>query len=416
MGTGFHAIPFPIYILGLLFIAVAVRQVGRIQLPIWVSMSCAAGLVLLTGQISFIAAWHSINWEVIIYLWCVFVIGQALESSHYLERVSLNIFQKIHHKKILLLMFIMLFALCSALLMNDTIAIIGTPIVLLLSSRLHLPRKILLLTLAYTLTLGSIMSPIGNPQNLLIASTGLKTPFATFSESLFVPTLINLFLLYCIVLLLYRKHFQGAFTPIAPKNPLDTRLALLCQVSTLLLISLILVNLFASLFLAKQPLSFGAIALISAAPILLGSRRRFEILRDLDWHTLLFFIAMFIFMQSVWSTGFFQSLLTQTLGLDLTAPTTILLSSLSLSQLTSNVPLVALYLPLLKGSSPDTYLLLAVGSTLAGNMLILGAASNVIIIQNAEKRRAAAFSFWDFLKLGIPITVLNVWVYWLFLR
>jgi Na+/H+ antiporter NhaD/arsenite permease-like protein len=58
---------------------------------------------------------------------------------------------------------------------------------------------------------------------------------------------------------------------------------------------------------------------------------------------------------------------------------------------------------------------LAAGSTIAGNLTILGAASNVIIIQNAEKKSGATLSFWDFVRIGVPLTIVNVGVYWLFL-
>jgi len=91
--------------------------------------------------------------------------------------------------------------------------------------------------------------------------------------------------------------------------------------------------------------------------------------------------------------------------------------SVVLSQLISNVPLVALYLPVLIqiGASTKEMMALAAGSTIAGNFSILGAASNVIIIQNAEKGSGATLTFFEFVRIGTPLTVINVMVYWLFL-
>jgi Na+/H+ antiporter NhaD/arsenite permease-like protein len=88
-----------------------------------------------------------------------------------------------------------------------------------------------------------------------------------------------------------------------------------------------------------------------------------------------------------------------------------------LSQLISNVPLVMLYLPVLMhaGVSNAGLVALAAGSTIAGNLTILGAASNVIVIQNAEKKENQTLSFWEFSRVGIPLTIINVAVYWLFL-
>ncbi|HOW89348.1 MAG TPA: hypothetical protein PL037_03625, partial [Elusimicrobiales bacterium] len=91
--------------------------------------------------------------------------------------------------------------------------------------------------------------------------------------------------------------------------------------------------------------------------------------------------------------------------------------SLVLSQFISNVPMAALYLPLLLRSGAETGALmaLAAGSTIAGNAFILGAASNVIIIQNAEKR-GETLTFAEFARIGVPLTAVNAAVYWLFLR
>jgi Na+/H+ antiporter NhaD/arsenite permease-like protein len=67
------------------------------------------------------------------------------------------------------------------------------------------------------------------------------------------------------------------------------------------------------------------------------------------------------------------------------------------------------------GTVTRGFMALAAGSTIAGNLFILGAASNIIIIQNAEKKSHQTITFWDFAKVGIPLTILNTVIYWLFL-
>jgi Na+/H+ antiporter NhaD/arsenite permease-like protein len=121
-------------------------------------------------------------------------------------------------------------------------------------------------------------------------------------------------------------------------------------------------------------------------------------------------------MESVWETGFFQNL-TSELHLNLNSTGVILTLSVLLSQLISNVPLVALYQPMLThlGATTRELMALAAGSTIAGNFSILGAASNVIIIQNAEKKAGETLTFLEFIKIGVPLTVINIMVYWLFL-
>ncbi len=106
-----------------------------------------------------------------------------------------------------------------------------------------------------------------------------------------------------------------------------------------------------------------------------------------------------------------------TAHLTLTSTGSILSISVLLSQLISNVPFVALYLPLLLqlGASMKGMMALEAGSTIAGNFSILGAASNVIIIQNAEKNSNETLTFIDFMRVGMPVPVMNIAVYWLFL-
>lgn len=122
-------------------------------------------------------------------------------------------------------------------------------------------------------------------------------------------------------------------------------------------------------------------------------------------------------MQSVWDSGFFQTGMSDS-HIDVSHIVVIFIMSIALSQLISNVPLVTIYLPLLMSHnhSSITLLSLAAGSTIAGNLSILGAASNIIIIQNSEKRGIRGFGFLEFILVGAPLTLLNLLVYISFLQ
>ncbi len=195
----------------------------------------------------------------------------------------------------------------------------------------------------------------------------------------------------------------------------DAKLATLCKASLITLFVLVVVKIAMVLISVSFDFKLTYIALVSALPIIFFSHRRFQVIKKIDWFTLIFFAAMFVLMESVWQSGFFQSAI-NALHLELTSIGAILGISTVLSQLISNVPLVALYLPILNhlSISAKELIALAAGSTIAGNLTILGAASNVIIIQNAEKR-GETITFFEFVKLGVPLTVLNLLIYWLFL-
>ncbi|HLB28296.1 MAG TPA: SLC13 family permease, partial [Dehalococcoidales bacterium] len=182
-------------ILALVFILIAVRRVGFIRFRIWQIMLLGALGVLITQQISPLEAARSVNTDVILFLFGVFIVGRALEESGYLAHLASRFFGRAKTVDILVLFIIFGMGLLSALLMNDTLAIIGTPVVLALAKKADVPPKLLLLALAFSVTIGSVMSPIGNPQNLLIAIHGvIANPFVTFFRFLFLPTVINLLL------------------------------------------------------------------------------------------------------------------------------------------------------------------------------------------------------------------------------
>ncbi|MEI6103740.1 MAG: SLC13 family permease [Methanothrix sp.] len=402
--------------LAAVFVLIAVRQVGKNSLAIWQIMLLGALTVLFTGQISLEDAARAINLDVMIFLGAMFVIGESLQESGYLLYLFNRFFGKARNLDQLLLLILFAMGFLSALLMNDTIAIIGTPLMLYFARTLKIAPKLLLLTLAFAVTIGSAMSPIGNPQNLLIAvNANLSNPFLVFLQYLLLPTIANLLLAYLLLRLFYKEQFQNRSLQISREEISDPALARLSRISFVLLIALILAKIGAVILGVGGGGEFRLtyIALISALPILLFSSKRYKVLRNIDWCTLIFFASMFVLMDAVWRSGIFQSLLVGS-NADLASIPTILALSVLLSQLISNVPLVALCQPLLINPSPQALMALAAGSTIAGNLFILGAASNVIIIQNAEKS-GETLTFLEFARVGVPLTVLNVLVYWLFL-
>lgn len=398
------------------FALIAVRKIGHFNIRIWQSMTGGALVVVASGEISGLDALKAIDFNVMLFLFGMFVVGQALVASGYLYALAYHLFNRMTSVPQLVCGILFGAALSSALLMNDTLAIIGTPLVLRLAREHNINNRLLLLTLAYAITIGSVMSPIGNPQNFLIASQGgLSEPFLTFVKVLAIPTLVNLAVTYLFLRLVYRQQFITAM-PLThnPVKLLDKKLAGLARASLFLLIGLITLNIILSAMHSPVRLELSQIAVIAALPPILFNPDRKRLLKSLDWSTLLFFAAMFVLMSSVWQTGIMQQQVNE-LQIDLTTIPAIMLLSASLSQLISNVPLVALYLPMLTDPSAEALMALAAGSTIAGNLLILGAASNVIIIQHAEKHQAT-LGFFEFARVGIPLGFINLLIYWIWFR
>lgn len=406
----------PIIVLSAVFILIAIRKIGTVHFEIWQVMLVGALAVLLTGQISLVNAALAVNLDVICFLFGMFVVGEALTRSGYLAHLSHSLFRKATTPGHLILLVLFVLGLLAALLMNDTLAILGTPLMLSFNRKYKISSKPLLLALAFAVTIGSVMSPIGNPQNLLVAITAkVANPFVTYLKYLLIPTILNLFIAYWFLRLFYPKELRPR-TLHHKKEPIkDQALADLSKVSLGLIVGLIIFKVVLYAVAPNFDFRLTYIALIGAAPILFFSPRRFEVLKNIDWKTLVFFVAMFILMAAVWETGFFQGLISGT-NMSITSLPMVFATSVVISQFISNVPFVALYTPLLVSASASTKALMALvaGSTIAGNLTILGAASNVIIIQNAEKK-GRTLTFLEFAKIGIPLTLINILVYWGFL-
>lgn len=408
---------FPLLVLAIVFILIAVRQIGSLRLKIWQIMAGGAATVVATGSITPLDAVKAIDIDVIVFLFGMFVVGEALVRSGYLYHIAHDAFRFAKSPGNLVLIMLIVVGGLSAFLMNDTLAVIGTPLAVFAAERYRINSKLLLLTICFATTIGSVASPIGNPQNLLVAINGpVAAPFWTFFKYLFIPTIINLVAAYAVLKVVYRGHFTEDEVSSVREEIGDASLASLSRLSLVIIFTMVALK--AASFALGGAFDFRLtyIAIVAALPIIILSGRRIEILKSIDWPTLLFFAALFILMKSVWESGVIQPVLSS-MGLDLSSTGLILVLSVLLSQILSNVPFVALYLPVLGhiGANETALMALAAGSTIAGNLFILGAASNVIVIQNAEKQ-GHTLTFFEFAKAGVPLTVINIFVYWVWFR
>lgn len=391
-------------ILAVVFLLIMVRRVGRFRLPIWGIMTAGAAAALLFQTISVPSAISSIQLDVIAFLFGMFVFGAALDASGLLQSVVLRGFLRAKSRRSVLLIFMLTTAAASALFMNDTVAVIAAPIALFCAAQFGIPAVRMLLALCFAVTFGSAATPIGNPQNLLIALAGVPDAFVTYALYLGVPSVLCLLISY---LFLARGISAGPVTPVSAGEIADTSLARLCKVSFALILAAVAARIAGSFF--GYEVSFLWIAAAAACPLLLFSAKRVSLLRAVDYRTLVFFAAMFILMEAVWESGVLQVLLPETLTASVPV---MVLAGAVVSQFVSNVPFVLMVLPLLEASAAalPLYMAASAGCTAAGTLTILGAASTIIVIQRAEAE-GETLSFLTYLKAGIPVTILAVTVF-----
>ncbi len=237
------SIVFPFIGLSLVIVFTIVRKIGYINIPIWAVMLTCAIISILIGSISIKEAIKSIDLDVIIFLFCMFLIAESFQSSGYLYHTAHKIFSNTESARHLLLVLIFFSAGISGLLMNDTMVIIGTPLVIYFSRKHNINSQLLLLTLMYSVTIGSVFSPIGNPQNLLIAiNSKIASPFVVFSIYLLVPTIINLFILYFTMLVVYKNEIHSIPLIHEKEDLEDPFLGKLCKISLVVILIAIFIK------------------------------------------------------------------------------------------------------------------------------------------------------------------------------
>lgn len=417
------------YIALAIFVFIYILIVGRIRfkIPIWASMLIGAALMIGFQIISPESAFKAVQLDVIMFLFGMFSIVSALEKTGVLRMVAVKMLAKARSVNALLMIFVVGMGILSAFLVNDTIALIGIPLVVYISRQLNIRPAVFLISLAFSITVGSAMTPIGNPQNLLIAiQSGIAFPFTDFLKFLAVPTIINLFLTYYILRFYFKKELVLVdYQSIALDHSVieNKRLA---KISIGVLVATI-IGFFvteALRFLQIANIGISVVALSGAAVIYLISKERKEIMQNVDYSVLVFFAAMFIVTAAVWSSGAIPMIMTHMPTPNphdlLQSNAVISATSVTLSQVLSNVPFVSLYhyVMINNGFSSNNvaqWMMLAAASTISGNLTILAAASNVIIIQASDSKGIKAFTFFEFLKIGSIVTVVNLLVFYFFI-
>jgi Na+/H+ antiporter NhaD/arsenite permease-like protein len=416
--------PLSLIILGSIFFSVALRHQLPFKIAIWQIFTIGAILMLATAQITPMQAVVSIKWDVILFLFGAFTLGESLAASGILSSFCRRFFLKASDPRLILALFLISAALASAFLTKDTIAVIATPIAIVLARRFGVSNNLFLLGLCFCISIGSMLTPIGNPQNVLVAvSSNMGTPFLTFFNYLAAPTFVNLIVCYFWLRWCYRSDLKNSVLNNESIDFFDTNnssdkaaqnVIWPVYLSVFLFLLMVCYDAFAQFFKMASPLPIGALSVIACLPIYCFSNNRGKILRHLDWHTLVLFVSLFVVMSAVWHAHFFQYWIANS-KLDLQNPSVVVLLSLTGSQLISNVPLVQLYLPFIHYDHLISYVCLAMGSTMASNIFIISAASNMIVVQMAEKKGINTLTFWRFAVVGTPLACVNVLVYLLWI-
>ena len=297
----------PIGIFAVVYVLIALRNFRRFKIPIWTIMLAGAVAMIFSGAIPLQDAYAAINLDVIFFLLGMFSIVAAMELSGLLEYLTARMIRLARTPQRALALVLFGMGLLSAFLVNDTLALTATPIMLGLSKQMRIKPSVLLMTLALGVTIGSAMTPVGNPQNLLIGlSSGIPNPMLDFLYFLVPPTIIGLVVTFLILRFYYRRDLAKSAEDFGtiPLPPIrDGRLAKLsAYVAGIVVVGFFLVGV-ARLFGVQGNLNLGAVSLLGATIVYLLSTRRREILASVDWGIIIFFMSLFIVVQGFWDSG-----------------------------------------------------------------------------------------------------------------
>jgi len=382
-----------------------------------------ATLMLVTGMLSLEQAvsTDSIDYKTLALLFGMMVVIGFLRLSGFFQRMTASALRRIRSPLGLLAVTITLSGLLSAFLINDIVCLTLTPLVLHLARRLRFDPIPHLIGLATAANIGSTGTITGNPQNIFIGShSGIS--YLRFAERLMPVALLGLVVNFLVVVVVYRRRLfcHGNQERLAPKKgearadvgALDKEgdKAANCEGGGWLRRKSVAITLAAVvLFFTGLPLEL--VALGAAAVLLLGRTKPETVYREIDWSLLVMFTGLFIVVHA------FQVQVVAKWGIDgldvlVQRPVDLLsLVSAGLSNLVSNVPAVLLMEPVMKttpeASRETAWLALAMSSTFAGNLTVLGSVANLIVVENA-RREGVTVSFWEYCKVGIPLTVLTL--------
>jgi Na+/H+ antiporter NhaD/arsenite permease-like protein len=403
-------------VFALTYVALAIGKIPGLRCDRAAIAFIGAALMLCSGVLTLREATgpESIDYETLFLLFGMMVVVGVLRISGFFIRLAHWSLDRISSPKGLLLVVIVLSGLLSAFLVNDIVCLALTPLVLHLTRRLRFDPVPHLIGLATAANVGSTGTITGNPQNMIIGIQS-RIPYLKFALHLMPVALIGLGITYGVILIVYRSALVKAAGPAGGNGGQlighTDRIPRGRPYRWLLYKSGIVALITVTLFFTGLPIAL--VATGAAAFLMLSRLKPSRIFREVDWTLLLMFIGLFIVVRafqlhvvSHWDVEHWTIILDHPVDL-------LSLLSAALSNLVSNVPAVLLFEPIMHAMKPEHqqtgWLALAMSSTFAGNLTVLGSVANLIVVENA-KREGVEVSFWDYCKAGIPITLLTLGV------
>lgn len=394
---------FVLVYLGMILGRLPGLAINRSGVALLGAVALLAGGVLTSRQ-----AWASIDMPTMSLLFGLMLVSAQLRLGGFYTLLAKRIAQAKLSPSALLFLVMLAGAALSSLLVNDIVCLAMTPILAEGCLKRGLNPIPFLLGLACAANIGSAATLIGNPQNMLIGQVG-ALPFKAYMLDALPPVCLGLVAAWGIIVVLSRTDWilvrQVAPVPAAAFRPWPSTKGCLLMLMALL-----------GFLFSEIPRE--VVALCAGGFVLLSRRTESRMVFGLvDWQLLLLFMGLFVVNNALVQVGLLERMFEfiRGLGIPPEHPAWLFVLTAVLSNLISNVPAVMLLLPV--SPTPQDRLLLALVSTLAGNLFLLGSIANLIVAEQAA--RLGIFITWrKHLRLGLPVTLatFGIAALWLWLR
>jgi Na+/H+ antiporter NhaD/arsenite permease-like protein len=392
-------------VFALTYLVIASRQLHWIGLDRPAGAVVGAVAMVIVGGLPMDAALRAIDLEVVILLFGILLIAAYLAEAQFFRLTTYFVLTRARSARSLLFGLTFLVGALSALLLNDTVCVLLTPLVIAVVVEARLPALPYLLALASAANVGGVVSFSGNPQNMIVGAAAHDT--IGFAQYFLVTLPVGAVCLAANALVigwLFRRELPtGPLAERSPPRPAIDRVLAAKALGALAV--------FAGLAIAG--VSLAGAAMTAAAGLMVIARtppkRAFAFV---DWQLLVFFAGLFVVVAGVAHAGVLGELfaaVAPAIGRgDLAGDLVFVALVVVASNVVSNVPLVLVAVAWVPHLPDPTwgYILLAVASTLAGNLTLFGSVANIIVMEGAGPR--GEIGFWRFLRYGAVITAVDL--------
>jgi Na+/H+ antiporter NhaD/arsenite permease-like protein len=408
------------------YVLIATERIHRVAAALW----GAAAMVLLgaaDAHTAFFSEETGIDWNVLGLLLGMMIIVSVVKQTGVFEYLAIWSAKRARGRPfVVMVMFVLITAVASALLDNVTTVLLIAPVTLLVCDRLGNDPVPFLLAEAMASNIGGTATLIGDPPNIIIASkSGLSFNDFVINLAPIVIVLLVVFIGLC--RLMFGRHLVSDPERVASVMELDEREVIEDRrllVHSGVVLAVVMVGFVGHSAFGVEP---SLVALLGAGALVALSRLEpHRYLEDVEWPTLVFFAALFVMVGALVEVGVMKDVgdwLVETIGGNyFGAGSVLIVGSAAISGIVDNIPYVATMAPVVQDlvhagqGSPQAQALwwaLALGADLGGNATAVGASANVVVIGIAA-RNGHPISFWRFTRYGLLVTAVTVAISWLY--